>query len=211
MTRHFAHALKNLAVGKFHIVHRNGGDRSALDRQRDHFGHGKQRQHTGHEADAIPQEQVVAGETRGTGLRVHADGGQHHAEQTDDHALENILAAREEGDEGNAENGEEEEFGRREGQHDRLQNRDHDREDDGTDDAANARGSDTGTQRPARLALLGHRIAVDRGGGIVAVAGHAEHDRGNLAGGAVDGVHGQEKDRALRHVHSEHEGDRQRD
>ena len=44
--------------------------------------------------------------------RFHANGGQHHAEEADDHAFENISATCQESDEGNTENGEQEKFSR---------------------------------------------------------------------------------------------------
>ena len=96
-------------------------------------------------------------------------------------------------------------------QHDRLEDRDHDGEDDRADDAADAGGGDAGAERPRRLALLGQRIAVERRRGIVAVAGNAEHDAGDLAAGAVDRVHGEQEDGAGDHVHAVDEGNRHRD
>ena len=174
-------------------------------------GTAKEREHERDEADAVPQEKVVARETGRAGLRVHADGCEQHPEKTDDQPLEDILAARKESDESDAKNSEQEELGGAESQHDGFQNGDHDRKHARADDAAHARGRDAGAQRAARLALLGHRVAVDRGRGVVAVPGDAEHDAGNLSAGAVDRVHGEQENRALRHVHAEHERDGQRD
>ena len=51
-----------------------------------------------------------------------------------------------------------------------------DGEDDGADDAADAGGGDRGAERAGCLPFLGERVAVERGRGIVAVAGNAEHD-----------------------------------
>ena len=81
----------------------------------------------------------------------------------------------------------------------------------GADNAADAGGGDAGAERPRRLPLLGERIAVKRRRGIVAVAGNAEHDAGDLAAGAVHRVHGQQEDRARHHVHAVDERDGHRD
>ena len=157
------------------------------------------------------RNRIVAGIARRAGVRVHADGGEDQAVEADDEAAEDVVAAGDERDEGDAEQREEEELGRAERQHDRLEDRDHDGEDAGADDAADARCRHAGAERAPGFALLGHRIAVDGGGGVVAVARHAEHDAGDLAAGAVDGMHGQQEDGARDHLHAEHERDGERD
>ena len=130
MARHFHHARQQLPIGEVLVLHRHRRNRAALGAERDHLRHREKREHRGHQADAIPQEQHVAGIARRAGLRVHADGGQHQAVEADDQALDDLVAAGEEGNEADAEQRDQEELGRAELQHDRLEDRDHDGEDD---------------------------------------------------------------------------------
>ena len=101
-------------------------------------------------------------------------------------------------DERDADDGEHEELGRAEGQHQRPHHGDRDGEGEGADDCSDERGGERGAERPPGLALLGHRVAVEDGGGARRFAGDAEQHRGDVAGGGDHGVHAEQERERLR-------------
>jgi hypothetical protein len=210
MAEGFDHPLPLGAHAGVGEVFREGGDGAALDAEMNHFRHSEQGQNRGNQVKPVPQKQEVFRIAGDAGLRVHADEGQHHAVKADDDTLEDSRA-RNEGDESNAEQGEEEEFRRRELEHDRFDHGNQGRQHDSAENAADARCRQRRAQRDAGFALLGHGIAIDNRGGVIAGAGYAEHDRGNLPCRAGNGMHGKQENGTGDHFLAENEGDGHRD
>ena len=91
--------------------------------------------------------------------------------------------ARQDGDHGDAEHRERQQFGRAEEQHHRTHDRHGDRHQERAEDAAHERRHVGGAESASAFAVLGHREAVERGRGGRRAARHAEHDgRDRIAG-----------------------------
>ena len=85
------------------------------------------------------------------------------------------------------------------------------RERDGADQRADERAHERRAERARGFAVLRHRMAVDHGRGRQPFAGHAEQDRGDVAGGRGHRVHAEQERERLDRAHLEDERQHQRE
>jgi hypothetical protein len=156
------------------------GHGAAADHEVDHLGHGEQADECRHKVYAIPQIRNAQCEALVAVDVVVADERDHEAEPARDEGPQHLAVARRRHDH-EPEEGEEEEFGRPEQQHQLLGHRQDSEHRQGADDAANRVGAGRGADREAGLALLCQRIAVEAGRGIGCRARCIEQDRGDRA------------------------------
>ena len=119
------------------------------------------------------------------------------------------LRAPEGRNESDSENRQQEELGRAEGKYHRLQNGQRQTEKDRAKQTANGRGAETGAERPSGLALLGHRVTVQRRGGSRTITRTPIRNALNRTAGMHDRVHGAQKHRAGELIHIVNERNQQ--
>jgi len=195
-----AHALPHAAE----TAHLHGGDARARDGQVDHLGDREEADGDRHEPDPVPEKELTERIALDPRHRGEPDRGQPEPEEARHEAFEDGLAA-ERSHERDPEQGQHEKFRRAEREHERPHDGNGQGQHEGAEHGAEQRRHDGGAERAPGLAVLGHRVAVHDRRRSGRLAGDAEQDRGDVAGGVGDGRHAQQERERFHRVHLEHE------
>jgi hypothetical protein len=162
-----------------------------------------QRRHQGH---AVVELEKAEGGARRVVDMVGTDHADQQAEEACDQRLDGILAG-DHGDQRQAEEHHDHHFHRAQVQADLREPRQQRDGGERSDQPAEHGGSEAEHQRLLRLALLRHRVAVERSGRRAARAGDLHQDRRDAAGEVVRAIEGDHERHCLLHRHCE--GERQ--
>ena len=184
-------------------------DRRAGDREIAQLRQREQAEHHRHQRQAVPEIEKVEGPAQRAGLRIGPDHGDQNAEPGRHQAAQRRIAG-EHRHHRDAERREGEQLGRAEKQHDRTQERQGHRHQEGAEYAPHHGRHIGGAERAAGFAAARHRQAVEHGRGGAGAAGHAEHDRRDgIAGGRGRGETQEQREGRIG-IHREGEGQQQR-
>ena len=136
------------------------GDPLPGDRHVGDFRNRKQAEGERHHRQPVPEVERIEGPAERPGLRIVARGRHHQPDTGRGQALERRAAAQHR-DQGEPEDAERQEFRRADMEHHRAQDRYADREQERAVDAADHRGRECRSEGASRLALPGHRVAVE--------------------------------------------------
>ncbi len=153
---------------------------------RERLRHGEQPQRNRQQPDAVPQVQQTEREARRGLDGVETDRGEEQAERAGDETLERRRAD-ERCHERDADERQHEQLRGPEGHHQRPGDRDGEHQRDRAERRADERRGQRGAQRTAGLSARGQRVPVDDQRGRHRLAGHAEQNRRDVAGGRRDG------------------------
>lgn len=162
------------------------------------------------EREPVTEEERVEREALLGGRRRHADEAEQEAEEAGGQAFGDV-AAGEHGCQRDAEDGEHEQLGARERQHERAGQRHRERQAERADETAGHRGEEGQRQRAFGLPLAGHRVAVEHRHARRGRPGCAEEDGRDGVGGVHDGEGADEQREGLGRIDAERDRQEDRD